>query len=541
MSGIVSNYDLLIPVVVAFIVMRMKSVFNVAQRMLFGLSYYADGSSQEASDKASQKSRIGNADSSFQQSIERLRIGPKSINASKETAHFFSTQVYYTPFESLVYMAVCTVLGHCCSMLFHSVFEGYPQSSWIALMLWVTLFLYLQSSLQIVYLTGLTTETKAGIAVSVTVFLTVLTLLLSLTSLPWIAVWSPTLVDALQGLTLHATALTMQSSTLMAELVNYQGIASVAVMVAISTAAALITLGTTIPVIRFSHTFMTTFTDQNTPISTRCLLVVDYLLPLPVGCVLLMNLLLPPFSASSCDTSTGVTSDTCTITTAWSVLLGFDINGESLDRVRLCGVLAVVVTRIVCMKSHLQCFLDTNIRVVTNQVPLIDAAHSHYLLGLKNRVQSCNQYLSAAAAQYINYPMCLLVLVLLLKKAAPPSYGATIQMANTETGIANTTAIAIANASMPYLTDIVQSAVGGKNAVAKSIAFGGGTKGATITLIRKFIDKLAVVAPVPWPHAEVLLKACLGSYLLLWFALSSLAMVIWTIRPSLFLSSKTNT
>ena len=112
----------------------------------------------------------------------------------------------------------------------------------------------------------------------------------------------------------------------------------------------------------------------------------------------------------------------------------------------------------------------------------------------------------------------------------------------------NTTAVAIATASQPYFSTVISTMLGGEAGIPPDMVMGGGiggmgggppTKGAAVELLRLFMNKLSRILPLPWPLSEAATKAMIGVYCMVWFILFTISLVIWIVRPSLFLKKGT--
>lgn len=347
-----SNYDLVIPVFIVFVVLRTKSHYNVAQRLLHGVRYYVHVPSEDTNDK----------DTTFEGNIKRLQLAQTQFDSSsKESSRFLTMQLCYPPYETSVYLTVCTTLAYIVSTTYHLIHENEEYSCWIVLMIWAMLFYHLHSSIQILYLTGMAVlETNIAMMVGFLSFALVFgTLLLS----PLAAI-----SEIMQGLTIHTIALFMQISPAMAELSTFQSSMTTALNICISGVVGLVAMGTVIPIMRFSHTFVLMMFGRDQPhhppatLAIKILLMADYLLSLVVALLFGAPLLYDHYP-SQCRSMYG-RSNTCA-----------DPTVSTLHTMQFWSLLILLFARLGAMKAHLQSLVDTPVFAVAAQVCLRCPGH----------------------------------------------------------------------------------------------------------------------------------------------------------------------
>jgi len=303
-----------------------------------------------------------------------------------------------------------------------------------------------------------------------------------------------------------------------------------AVQVALSIVAGLIATGLVIPSIRYSQAIeVMNFGARAALVSTtdKALLWIDFVLPLFVGLLfsplptLAAQLLFPKYALPS---GPGAAHFDNSLLTA-QLVLGF----------------VMLVVRLLCMKKHLQCFLDSVVRVVSAHLIAVGQGHQLDQTMLLPRVKACTDYLMAAATQFLAVPLFSVAMMLLLHKTSPTGTGMCYSahgLARLDQGPlvnsilaasqANSTAVAMESASKPYLSAVL----GALASVQMGSAASSYTGLSPSDAVNQFAVKLSTIYALPAGPAVSLCKSIICLQSLLWFAFCLVSLLAWTYQPT---------
>lgn len=339
--------------------MRIKVVYNVALRLISGLRFFT----QRRYAAISKTPKVNPTPSDIiEQSIAKLNLTMIELDDSMSTKYVLRTQLFYDMFEAMVNLGLGCVLAYAWSMGYHCAVPSAASSCWVVLLLIALVLFSFQCLLQILIMTGWRAkETKFAIIIGFVVFLTSMAQFLM-----ELAVVDTVTVTAIA---VHINALLVQVSPAISSL-SLNALVPL-VEVGLSASFGLVVAGLVIPALRYSQALdtlifgsraaLTSSTDKN-------LLWLDFFLPMLVGVVfsplpaMVHGLAFP--TAATCSTSTSSSDglpNTCSSADASNV----SVFSNGLMTLQLVLGAAMLLMRVVCMKKHLQCFLDSVVRLVS--------------------------------------------------------------------------------------------------------------------------------------------------------------------------------
>lgn len=338
--------------------------------------------------------------------IAKLQLTMIEIEDSSQCLYLLKFQLFYDIYDILIYLSLSSFLGYLWSMGYYCYDPEVQISCWVVILILFLIVFSLQALVNIVYLTGFDRkESKIALLTSTVVFI-----------ISFLLFWIDcSYVDkqTVQAIAIHTNALLMQIDR------NIHGIPfqilQPIVYIALSILLALIALGLVIPAIRFSSLFLTITSGPGASLLSwkmKTLLLVDIAMPL---LVVIVCSSLPSFiyetiatvnhiqhafsthyqtvlSAAAIDAmgsssnnifNTVSTSESHTCSGSSDTMT--DINGvcvattytdnpsrrfftQSLFITQCVVVVLMVVVRLLCMKKHLQCHLDSLVNAVSAQI-----------------------------------------------------------------------------------------------------------------------------------------------------------------------------
>lgn len=290
-----------------------------------------------------------------------MELAMIETSSSIETSKLLKSQVFYGVYEVMINLAVCSFLAYGWSMAYHCAMPSAEFSCWITLLALASAAFCYQSQLQILFLTGL--QARESILAlrtgSVVFFVTLLSLYFNI-----LPVYSRATVSEMA---VHVNALLAQSSVRAVQ-IQVDALSRL-VEIGLSFFTAFLAVGMVIPAVRFTQNFhQMNFGSpyERAPLRTRILLGIDFILPLYTA-VLFSALpdMLNKFKVVS-KLSNDSNYQACSADDReCNASVVYD---NALFVVQLVIVAMTVVLRVFCMRKHLQCFLDSLVKVVSMQI-----------------------------------------------------------------------------------------------------------------------------------------------------------------------------
>lgn len=350
--------------------MRIKSAYNVALRLISGLRFFT-----QRRFAAISKTPTANPTTSdiLEKSIAQLNLTMIELDDSMATKYVLRTQLFYDLFEAMVNLGLAGFLAYVWSMNYHCAVPDAIPSCWVVLLLLTLAAFAFQCLLQVLFMTGWRArESKMAAIVGLVTFL--VSFGLFYVDLSYVS------TDTATAIAVHINALMQQISRDMPTVSLLLLVP--AVQAALSGFLGLMATGLVIPAIRYTQAIDTMVFGVRAAIvssTDKIMLWVDFALPLAVAFVfsplplLLVRLVFPKYGAAIevCNSESG-NNGTCSSVTAEQA--GAFNNALMTVQMVLCG--AMLVLRVLCMKKHLQCFLDSVVRVVSAHLIATNAGHA---------------------------------------------------------------------------------------------------------------------------------------------------------------------
>ena len=347
--------------------MRIKAVYNVALRLISGLRFFTQRRFAIISKAPKENPTPSDI---IEKSIAQLNLTMIELDDSMPTKYVLQTQLFYDMFEVLVNLGLGCFLAYLWSISYHCAVPTAMSSCWVVLLTLALVGFCFQCLLQILMMTGWRAkETKFAIIIGFIVFL--VSLVQFFTEFAYLD------HNTVTAIAVHTNALLVQISPDLTA-INLVVMLPL-VQVGLSIAFALMACGLVIPALRYSQALDTlNFGARSTLVSfsEKGLLWFDFLLPLIVGILFspapqLIYAFTYPDSSTTNTQCTGTTEGTCS---ADATNVGFFDNTLMTAQLLMGGLMLVV--RMLCMKKHLQCFLDTVVRVVSAHLMAANAGQN---------------------------------------------------------------------------------------------------------------------------------------------------------------------
>lgn len=351
--------------------MRIKSAYNVALQLISGLRFFT-----QRRYAAISKTPTANPSPSdiLEKSVAQLNLTMIELDDSMATRYILRTQLFYDLFEAMVNLGLAGFLAYLWSISYHCAIPDAVPSCWVVLLLLILAMFVFQCLLQVLFMTGWRArESKMATIAGLMTF--IVSVVLFFFNLSFVG------KDTTVAIAVHINALLAQISRDMSTV--SLDVLVPAVQLALSSFLGLMATGLVIPAIRYTQAIDTMVFGVRAAIvssTDKTLLWVDFSLPLAVAVVfsplpqLVAQLVFPSFNTTAPGSCiTGVDSNgTCNNITAADA--GAFNNALLTVQLVLCG--AMLVVRVLCMKKHLQCFLDSVVRVVSAHLIATGAGQS---------------------------------------------------------------------------------------------------------------------------------------------------------------------
>jgi hypothetical protein len=336
--------------------MRIKAVYNVALRLISGLRFFTQRRFAAISKTPKESTTPGDV---IEKSIAQLNLTMIELDDSMATKYVLRTQLFYDMFEAMVNLGLGSMLAYAWSMGFHCVVPTAESSCWVVLIMVALALFSFQCLLQILVMTGWRAkETKFAIIIGFAVFL--------VSMAQFLAGYAYVDAATVTAVAVHINALLLQISPSISA-INLNVLVPL-VEVAISGGFALVVSGLVIPALRYSQAVETLVFGTRAELTSgtyKTLLWLDFFLPLAVGLAFspLPELAYHQFFSSGvrvCAPDADVPG-TCTNIDMYSV----SVFSNGLMTAQLLLAAAMLTLRVICMKKHMQCFLDSVVRLVS--------------------------------------------------------------------------------------------------------------------------------------------------------------------------------
>jgi hypothetical protein len=344
--------------------MRIKSVYNVSLRLLKGLRFFTEKKYAAITKVVSEPipSDSPQAGDVLEKSVSQLQLTMIELDDTLPTKMILQPQFFYDTFDVLVNLALGGFLAYLWSMLFHCAVPGAVTSCWVALLLLVFMLFSFQCLLQVIILTGWRArETKLAVGVGLVVTLLSVALYFA-TGLSYVT------EETVMAVAVHANAMMRQMSKTM-PMIAYN-ILVPAVQVLLSMFLGFMAATLVIPAIRYSQAMEAMHYGVRASIisdTDKNIMWIDFFLPLIAGLLFSEVPMLAYYSLSGDHPSryvcTPLSHEGCAALPEGfhSPLANFK---QAMMLAQLTVGAAMVVVRVQCMSKHLQCFLDSVVRIV---------------------------------------------------------------------------------------------------------------------------------------------------------------------------------
>ena len=494
-----ADKDLLVSMLIILTILRTKdNLFSVPRRLLHKIRVFLIP-------------EYGNQGGTEPKSVENiLNLGPPiTINDHIVSKSYLTRQLFYKVYDNMVNVGLVAFLLYLWSIIYHCFVPDATVTFWGGAAACLSTVFALQSQLQIVYLTGWNArESKIALISGALSFVTSLVLL----HLPY-DILHVSLENAIVDVADHFNALLKQLSKNPLQLQQNHMIFSIKLFLSFTVWE--IVVGMIVPMLRFSQTLYTLlfgYADEAAPNNVKIILIIDFFFPLAVGC--LFN---------------GI------------VAKKIGLNDDNSLAVQIGASFLMISLRWWCMRTHLQCFVNSVLRSVKLQIAAVKqgtvAATS--IETLKTRIKTRINYLIPCASQYFAHIIVIASIAILIHKSSPnginmcPSvrtlFGldldVLIRIIEKEKQF-YATKLALEVADKPYLSNAIMSflmgaGLGGISPSAKLIQF-----------VEKCFTQLRfmpVATFIPFG------KAAMSVYCFSFFFVNVLGILYWKLYPGMYL------
>ena len=374
-----ADKDLLASMLIIFTILRTKdNLFSVPRRLLHKIKVFLIP-------------EYGNQGGTEPKSVENiLNLGPPiTINDHFVSKSYLTRQLFYKVYDNMVNVGLVAFLLYLWFITYHCFVPDATITVWGGTAACLSTIFALQSQLQIVYLTGWNArESKLALICGAISFIVSLILL----NLPY-DILHVSLEQAIADAADHFNALLMQFSKNPLQLQQKHMIFSIKLFLSITVWE--IVVGMIVPMLRFSQTLYTLlfgYADETAPNSVKVILIIDFFFPLIVGC--LYN---------------GI------------IASKLGLNDDNLLAIQIGASFLMIFLRWWCMRTHLQCFVNSVLRSVKLQIAAVTrgtvAATS--IETLKTRIKTRINYLIPCASQYFAHIIFIASICILIHRSSP--------------------------------------------------------------------------------------------------------------------------
>lgn len=339
------NVDLLGPLLIVFMLLRLKKHYSIPLKFLSGIRFFVCNSilSQKHLRIPATASSMKNQ-SIIDKKLQELNLSMIELDGSTRKGSIFTGLLFFDIYENLVYLSVSSVVVHFFSTLFHCYSPQSVHSIWGTIFISLSVALPFRNLLMMLFTGGMGfIERRVALLVALTTFLVSVIMLLSPVELLGLS-----LDDVLTSTAKHCTVLLLHlSSTAWQPSV---GAMVFTLKISMSLLSSLAALGMVMPALHFSQSFNIILFGEHYErgsASVRALLVVDHFLPLFVAVTMIPR------------------------------GLGLGALSQSADgywlAAQLAAVFLIVAVRLLCMRKLLQSYLDTVVKSISVHIARSDS------------------------------------------------------------------------------------------------------------------------------------------------------------------------
>ena len=428
------NAETLVPVLVIFLLMRTKHIICWPLFFLRKLRFFVTNATRTTLKSPITTKNVSTIDASgvdnssiIEKQLKKLELSMVELDGTLVRGTIISKLFLYDWYDSVIHLGIAALLTHIWTMLSHCAVPLAPYHLWGSVLATMLVVLSIYSLLKVLYMTGRSAmEVKVAGMIGLMTFTLSLVLLLAPVHLDLTGL---SLENVFQSTAKHFNVLALHLSWSVPLL--HEKLVTGLLKVSMSLVAALMASGMVIPALRYSQTFVVLMFgsahEKATP-SIRWLLLVDYFLPL----VLAISIFLLPAILKLFPSSVSINNiqiKTTSITAPNGALLFF----------QLTLVLLLMLVRLICLRPHMQSFLDAVVRSISMEIAVGNEADK---VGIQNKVSMRYRYIAPAALQYVALPLTVLGIALLVHKNTPSGTGLCVGLKSL-TGLSTTDNLAL--------------------------------------------------------------------------------------------------
>ena len=341
------NVDLLGPLLIVFVLLRLKKHYCIPLKFLSGIRFFVANStlSQKHLRIPATASSLKNQ-SIIDKKLQDFNLSMIELDGSTRKGSIFQGILFYDIYENLVYLSFSSVAVHFFSTLFHCYSPQSMHSIWGTIFISLSVALPFRNLLRMLFAGGMGVfERRVALLVALMTFLVSVAMLLSPVELLGLS-----LDDVLTSTAKHCTALLLHLSSTAWQ----PSIVAMVFMLKISLSllSSLAALGMVMPAMHFSQSFSIILFGEHYERGSafvRALLVVDHFLPLFVAAIMIPRGL-----------GLGVLSQSAKADGYWLAA-------------QLAATFFMVAIRLICMRRLLQSYLDTVVKSISVHIARSDS------------------------------------------------------------------------------------------------------------------------------------------------------------------------
>ena len=382
--------DLILPLLIIFALQRTRNLFYFPLMILRGLKFFVtkriidqfmppkvskNTSNSTTDDKIS--STDGDKESVIDKMMAEMQIGMVQIDGTLRRGKLISTLLLFDSYESSVYIGISALLIHIWTSFYHCYIPSAPFSPWIVILTAVATILPCRHSLRILLLTDSSAqESQTARLVGVMVFAIVAFVLIQ----PF-DILGYDLDQVISSTSIHFNALFYHIFIFPAPQYNVTVIAIV-IKACLAFISAVVTASMVIPAMRYSQTFYTINFGLKYEIGllrNRMLLIVDLMFPLFIAFLMTPNGIwlhlltkhifkIESISNKELSSTTIGSNDNGDCNNSFNDNLSSNMYNPYLLGLQLFAIFIMIIIRLVCMRLHMQCFMDAVVRNISVEI-----------------------------------------------------------------------------------------------------------------------------------------------------------------------------
>lgn len=526
------KWDFIVPIIVAFAIIRTEKVLCAHQRILAGLKFFIPSAAKLYLVKKVEPTNELETDAADK--FNKLDMSLTRLDTTIQKCHLVSKLIFAKYFKTMVGMILAVAISQVWYEVYHMAFPEAEYSAWGTMMVAVSATFAWQCQPQILYLTGWRArESKTALVVGLVAFSVC-------------AVWmyfrpdilGYDLTGAFSTLAAHINVLMLFLSRRAPQLPA--DVLAVVLQFLFCVGMSVGAAAMTIPALRFSQTLKSQLIGskfETAPFALRVLLCVDAVMPLVCAAILVpevwsrfsSSFTLTCFSAAAASSQAKESTDSfpgscSSLGMAYTTPFGL----------QMVAVLFMACVRMICVKTQLQSFLNVSVRSVLAEITL----GSKQVEGMRTKLQLSMEYLVAAAAQYLAAPFLYVATVCLLLRIVPGSfgYGALIRslLGQNNAALFESIGGAASFNATSAAADVLTTEGGYLDEALHSFLMSSGMGGeGPGKRLFGFMRKVSTVHPMPTDASATLLLTSLAVHCLTWFLLYIGFFLYWTLKPTI--------